>query len=254
MESYILKRGGSSIEELSMQFGVSVSTIRRDVIELVKQRPFDKVFGGVSLQAGSLSGVPAAERLCCNAQGKQLIGKMAADLVADGMSIFLDSGSTTMQILPFLERKRNITVISHNLLVLYEAAKNPALNIIALGGVYDRNASAFASIGMIQELSRMSISLVFLETGGISIKRGMTSDNYAEAEIKKAIVKWNRNLVVVADHPKFGRDALLTFCGFDDVGTIVTDRTPPQEFVCECKSAEIQIISPETMRISGNPS
>ena len=241
------------MEELSVHFGVSVSTIRRDVLELVKQKPFDKVFGGVLLHASALSDGSIAERACCNVQGKQLIGRMAANLVDDGMSVFLDSGSTTMQILPFLAKKRNITVISHNLMVLYEAAKNPGLNIIALGGVYDRSASAFASMGMMQELSRMSISLVFLETAGISINRGMTSNNYSEAEIKKTIVRWNKNLVVVADHLKFAKDALLTFCGFGDVGAIVTDKMPPSEYVFECKTAQTRLITPETACASDRP-
>ncbi|MEA5048104.1 MAG: DeoR/GlpR family DNA-binding transcription regulator [Eubacteriales bacterium] len=250
MESYILKHGTSTLEELSAYFDVSISTIRRDVMELVKRKPFDKVYGGVSVRARILSNSPVSDRLCYNGQAKQLIGKLAADLVDDGMSVFLDSGSTTIQILPFLAQKNNITIISHNLMVLFEAAKYPSLNIIALGGAYNRDIYAFISNGILEELSRMSISLVFLAAGGVSLNRGLTSNNYSDVEIKKTVVKWNRNLVLVADHLTFSKDALLTFCKFDEVGAIITDQMPSHEYITACKMADVHLITPQATCLS----
>ena len=161
------------------------------------------------------------------------------------MSIFLDSGSTTLQILPYIAGKRDITVISHSLVALYEAAKYPALHVIALGGVYNRATSSFIGGNMQDELSKMSIDLVFLSATGVTLERGLTNTSYSEVEIKKTVIKWNRNRVLMADQSHFGHDALLAFCDLKDLSVIVTDQPLKAEYMHAAALRHLRVIVPE---------
>ena len=121
MEQYILGRENVSLEELCVQFSISMNTVRRDIAELLNRGNVRKVYGGVSsnLQHRPL-GFSVRERK--NSEAKQIIGQLAARLVNNGSSIFLDSGSTTPNIVRHLGEKNGVTVITHSLTALYEAA------------------------------------------------------------------------------------------------------------------------------------
>lgn len=252
MEQYIAANGATSLEELSRHYDVSMSTIRRDIAELVRRRNFSKVYGGVTAGFGEEARPAAAEWRTKNEYAKQAIGRLAAQLVQDDMSVFLDSGSTTPQILPFLAEKRNVTVISCSLGALCEAAKYPSLHVIALGGMYNGATSSFLGGSTADELEKMYISVVFLSAAGVTLERGLTSTSYSELEMKRAVVKRNKNLVLMADHSKFGRDALLPFCGFGDLAAIVTDQPLKSEYSRANALRHIRVIAPEIREQGGD--
>lgn len=245
MEQYIEKNGVSSMEELCRHYDVSMSTIRRDIAELVRRKNFSKVYGGVAIARPTQDGLSNAARRSNEHSSQQAIGILAASLVQDGMSVFLDSGSITLQILPYIACKQNVTLISHSLSALYEAAKYPALHVIALGGIYNGSTASFLGGGTQDELSKMSIDLVFLAAAGITLERGLTSRNYAEVEIKRSVIKRNRNLVLMADHGQFGHDALLSFCALEDLSAIVTDQPLKADYAHAGALRHISVLTPE---------
>lgn len=245
MEQYVLDHGSSSLEELCQHFGVSMNTVRRDIADLLQRGHLKKVYGGVSAGNRPPSVIPISERSIRNDRAKQAIGKLAASLVQDNMSIFLDSGSTTMRILPYLADKQNVTVISHSLMALYEAAKYPSLHVIALGGMYNWVTSSFVGANTLDELSKMAINLVFLASTGVTLERGLTNTTYFEVEVKQTVARQNKNLVLMADHTKFGHDALLTFCNFEDLSAVVTDQPLPPEYNAVIAQHGIRLLAPE---------
>lgn len=247
MEQYVMERGSVSLEELCRHFNVSMNTVRRDIVDLIHRGHLKKVYGGVSAgnRAPAPPVIPISERSMRNDQAKQEIGELAATLVQDNMSIFLDSGSTTMRILPYLAEKQNVTVITHSLMALYEAAKYPSLHVIALGGMYNWVTSSFVGANTLDELSKMTINLVFLASTGVTLERGLTNTTYFEVEVKKTVARQNKDLVLMADHTKFGHDALLTFCNFEDLYAVVTDRPLPDSYMNVISRRGIKLLVPE---------
>ena len=229
MEQIILKHGTISLDDLCRCFHVSMSTVRRDVAELIRRKRIQKTYGGVIRGAVSTSGDLFAS---WDAQpltaGKQT-GFLAASLVQEGMSVFLDSGAEALELIPYLAEKRNITVISNSLMVLKEAARYHTLNVISLGGIYNCGTASFSGQAALDELAKMSIDLVFLTADGVTLERGLTSANYTEIEVKKNVAKWNRDLVLLADDSVFGRSALITFCEIGRLFAIVCDTPLPNE-------------------------
>lgn len=245
MEQYVLDQGTSSLEDLCTHFQVSMNTVRRDLAELLERGRLKKVYGGVTAETRAPSVIPMAERASRNGNAKQMIGKLAASLVQDNMSIFLDSGSTTMRILPYLADKQNVTVITHSLTALYEAAKYPSLHAIALGGMYNAATSSFVGSNTLDELSKMSINLVFLAATGVTLERGLTNTTYFEVEVKQTVARQNKNLVLMADHSKFGHNALLTFCNFEDLTAVVTDQPLPEIYNSVVSRCGIRVLRPD---------
>lgn len=245
MEQYILGKENVSLEELSNQFDISVNTVRRDIAELLKRGNVRKVYGGVSSKLVNRP-LDFSVREQKNSGAKQIIGQLAASMVSDGTSIFLDSGSTTPNLLRHLGEKNGITVITHSLRALYEAAKYPSLNIIALGGVYIPSTSSFTGISTLDTLSRLSIQTIFISASGVTLENGLSNNTYLEAEIKRSVVQRGSRVVLMADQSKFGQAAVTTFCTLDQLYAIVTDQIPPAPYLEAIKQYGIKLIYPSS--------
>lgn len=243
MEQYILGRENVSLEELCVQFSISMNTVRRDIAELLNRGNVRKVYGGVSsnLQPRPL-GFSVRERK--NSEAKQIIGQLAARLVNNGSSIFLDSGSTTPNIVRHLGEKNGVTVITHSLTALYEAASLPNLNIISLGGIYAPSTSSFTGISTLDTLSHLSIQTIFISATGVTIENGLTNSTYLEAEIKRNVVQRGNRVVLMADQSKFGHSAVISFCSFEQLYAVVTDRMPPTPYLAVMERYGIRLICP----------
>ena len=99
MEQYVIRNFSASLEELTQVFSVSMNTVRRDVQQLLQRGLIRKVYGGVEAVNQS-EPLPVSVRSASCKEEKQVIGQLAAELIPDHTSVFLDSGSTTSQILP----------------------------------------------------------------------------------------------------------------------------------------------------------
>ena len=120
MERYILENESVSLTDLAEHFDVSINTVRRDIGELLARGRVRKVYGGVaaSLPSENLTGpqlLPFAKRAVMNSAEKQLIGSLAAPLVRDNSTVFLDSGSTVACMLPYLAQRQGLTIVTHSL-------------------------------------------------------------------------------------------------------------------------------------------
>ncbi|HQQ40710.1 MAG TPA: DeoR/GlpR transcriptional regulator, partial [Clostridia bacterium] len=88
-------------------------------------------------------------------------------------------------------------------------------------------------------------NLVFLASTGVTLERGLTNTTYFEVEVKQTVARQNKNLVLMADHTKFGHDALLTFCNFEDLSAVVTDQPLPPEYNAVIAQHGIRLLTPE---------
>ena len=122
IEQYVIAKETASIDELCEVFGVSKNTIRRDLNDLEARGHISKVYGGVTATPNT-GAVPMPVRSELNSSDKALIGQLAAEEVTDGDTVFIDSGSTTLQLLRYLGGHKNLTIITHSLGALSEAAK-----------------------------------------------------------------------------------------------------------------------------------
>ncbi len=244
MEQYILQNGTASLDDLATRFQISTNTVRRDISELLNRGQIKKVYGGVSAYIPPVP-PPISVRAEHERDAKREIGRLAAELVQDHTTVFLDSGSTTVCLLPHLANKSGITIITHSLSAMYEASKYPDLRVIGLGGLYIPSTSSYVGVSTVEMLSRMSIDLIFIAATGVSLERGLTNTTYFEAEIKRTVVEHNKQIILMADHSKFGHTALFTFCEFKNLSGIVTDRKPAKPYLDAIEQNGIKVLYPK---------
>ncbi|MDO5142262.1 MAG: DeoR/GlpR family DNA-binding transcription regulator [Eubacteriales bacterium] len=240
IEQYVISRETVSIDELCEVFGVSKNTIRRDLNELEMRGHVTKVYGGVTATVPS-GAVPTPIRSGLHPVDKSTIGRMAAEEIEDGDTIFIDSGTTTLCLLRFLAAKKRITIITHSLGALSEASRYDNLNIISLGGIYSPTTDSFVGLSTIEALSAMRINKAFMGATGVSLTAGMTNTTFLEAEIKRAVVQRADSIYGMADSSKIDKQAIVTFCHLKDLTGFITDREPPAEYVAFCQQEGVRL-------------
>jgi len=229
MEHYIREHRSVSLDTLCQVFKVSKNTVRRDVAHITERSDLRKIYGGVS---APYNRIPPSftERVTVNIDVKHRIGKCAATLVEDGDIIFIDSGTTTCQIIDFLGAKQNITVITHSLDVINRAAAYPNITLISLSGTFNRMTQSFTGQSTIEVLQDINISKSFMAANGVTIKNGASQSTPIEFAIKKTVVSRSDNVYVMIENRKFGAVSMLSYCRIGDITAIITEKMPNEEF------------------------
>ena len=229
MERYVLSRGSAAMDELAAHFEVSENTIRRDITELIRRGSVRKVYGGVCAKQLSRSLTPYEERSCSNEEAKTLIGKAAASLVKDGDIIFVDSGTTTLQMIEYLRNRKNISIITHNLGVITRAVPYEGLHIIVLPGTLLRETNSFTGSETVRALQKYHINTAFMASTGIS-GRDVTNSSGKEYDIKQTAMEVSSRRVLLIDKRKFGISGIMTYADLNEFDTIVTDGDADQQY------------------------
>lgn len=230
IEQYVIARETATIDELCETFNVSKNTIRRDLNVLEARGHISKVYGGVTA-ISSQGAIPMPIRTGMHSSDKNLIGRLAAEEVEDGDTIFVDSGSTTLCMLKYLATKKRITIVTHSLGALAEASKYENLNIISLGGIYSRPTDSFVGLSAFESLSSMKINKAFMASTGVSIDNGLMNSTFLEAEIKRGISQRASNIILLVDSSKIGHDGIISFCKLEDITYFITDSKPSEEYM-----------------------
>lgn len=238
----VSQRGRLSVSELCDLFDISEATARRDLEVLASERKIQRVHGGAISAQQAPPELPILER--SNEQGteKKRIGKAAAELVEDGETIFLGSGTTVLEAARELRTHRNLTVITNSLPILNSLANVPEITIVSLGGML--RASELSFIGHITEeaLSELRVDKVFMGVRAVSLEHGLTNDYLSETKTDRAILSAGREVIILADHTKFGRVAAAFLASTDDIHVLITDNKAPSEAVRDLRKRKVRVI------------
>lgn len=218
---------------LVKEFSVSPETIRKDLERLDKQGLLLRVHGGAVPFTGrkmNTIDTPASNYVAFETRNKQnvefkhSIAQKATELISEGQSIALDSGTTSYEIaLIIRERFQNLTIVTNSLKNVLELIQNPTLTVIATGGIVTVDEYSFVSDFASLILERLHVDFFFLTGCGISLTSGITDQRVAEVLIHNKMRSIAGKTIVVADRTKFGATSLVKVCGLDEVDTIITD-------------------------------
>ena len=239
IEEYIYKNGSVSLDELCDIFNVSKNTIRRDINYLEQSGILKKVYGGVLANKTSL--IPFENRTIQNQEKKQSIAHLAASFIEENDLVFIDSGTTTCQMLEVIDNNRNFTILTNSLDIINAAATLTNIKLIIIGHTYKRETQSFVGIDEDATINRYNINKAFMSVTGVSIKHGLTNADMLETEIKKYVVNRAGELYLLADSSKFGKSTLLTYAELKDVKNIITNESLSTEFVSYCSVNSINI-------------
>jgi len=208
---------------LAAEFDVTPETIRRDLTALERQGRVRRVHGGaIPFERLSFEPALAARDAVLPAEKERIAKAALAELPAEG-AILLDAGTTVGRLAGYLPNDRELTVVTNSLPIATLLAGRSNVTVLALGGRIRGRTLAAVDDWALRALREAYVDVAFLGTNGLSIERGLTTPNLAEATVKGAMIAAARRAVVLADHTKIGHDAFARFGQLADIEALITD-------------------------------
>jgi DeoR/GlpR family transcriptional regulator of sugar metabolism len=216
------KSGEVSLADLSVAFGVSEMTIRRDVERLVAEGAAQLNLGKVIRGSSGSYEPPFTIRSERNAAEKTAIASAVARLLKDRQTVVLDGGSTGVAVAKELYN-RILTVCTPSLKVANVLANAPDIQLILTGGNVRRGEESLIGQAAIATLNSFRFDTYVMTVSGISFTQGFTEWNETDAAVKRTALAVSSECVVAADSSKFDRVAFAHVADFADIANIITD-------------------------------
>ncbi len=237
----INEAGRVTVAGLSRSFGVSEVTIRADLQALASQNLIVRTHGGAVL-ASLAPELSLALRLQQRVPQKNRIGTAAAELVADGDAIFLDTSSTALAIARQLKSRHDLTIVTNSLAVAQALLEAPGVTVVMPGGTLQRDTMSLVGTDGLALLQQFNIQKGFFGAHGLSLREGLTDVSAAEAQVKHRMARMCRQVIAVLDESKWGRVGLASFARLDELYCVITSQQAPEELVQPVRAAGINVI------------
>jgi DeoR/GlpR family transcriptional regulator of sugar metabolism len=224
-----VRSGTAHVSDLAESFGVSEMTVRRDLGALARDGKLERVHGG-AVDAG---GEPGFEKIEVERFDiKDRLGLAAANMVADGQTVMIDIGTSTLQLARHLHGKK-ITVVTTNLAVVEELLPDPDIELVLPGGIVRRNYRSLVGVLAEDSLRQIKSDILFLGTSGVDVDMGVWDTTMVEVPIKRLMIAGAQEVVLIADAAKFAMTGMVRVCGPESIDHIVSDAPLP----AACRSA-----------------
>jgi DeoR/GlpR family transcriptional regulator of sugar metabolism len=174
-------------------------------------------------------------------EAKRVIGKLAAELVPDGEHIFLDSGTTSFEMTPFLKRRRGLSIIVNSARLALEL-DSPGVQVILLGGLYRPDRMDTTGPLATSTLEQLRGYVAFIGADGLHREFGLAAADIESAQLYRLAVGNARETVLLADHSKFTSPSLYKIVDWERISRVVTDREPSGEWLEFFQQQNIEVI------------
>lgn len=232
---------GIKVTDLAELLDVSVGTIRNDLNGLEANRRVQRVWGGaIVLEPPEIAGLSLAETP--NAEAKNRIAHWAADMVEDGDAILLDASTTVRCMVPHLEARRGLTIVTNGLETARLLAKNTAHTVILIGGIVSPDGAATTTKMSNDFLENLHIRTAFVSGVGFTLETGLTERNLEEAQLKQTILASTQRTIVLLDSTKIGKVGFAPFVPVGKITTLLTDGDISAEFVEQMRQVGVNLL------------
>ncbi len=223
IQEYLVINKIARIADLSEILDASEATIRRDLERLEKEGLLERTHGGAVFSQRIQLEQEYEQRAQRFPAEKRQIGAMAASMIEDGDIIFINSGTTTTQILRHIKGKTNITIVTNNLIATLESS-NVDFELFLIGGEFKPTSNSVAGRFAIDNLKQIYANKAFIGVDGISLKFGCTVPSNAEAEVIHLMLERTHGPIsILADHSKWGVVSPFEIAQIDQVTNLITD-------------------------------
>jgi DeoR/GlpR family transcriptional regulator of sugar metabolism len=236
------KKDSIPIDDLARQTGVSSSTLRRELHDLVNEGLVTITVGKVTLATPSNEERPFALRVLINSDEKVRIAQAALELVCNGDTIFIAGGTTTLELARLLPGQRRVTVITNALRVVDLLVDQAGIELITLGGAVRPGEQTLHGHLTDWGVSQFRADKLFYGIEAISLQHGLTHSQVVEVSTDRALASAATQTIVLADHAKFGRVAPALVMPLESVHVIVTDRDLAADILESLRAKGIQVI------------
>jgi DeoR/GlpR family transcriptional regulator of sugar metabolism len=231
-----------TVKELCAHFGVSLVTVRNDLNELGRQGKIIRTHGGAIAAEDAQPILPFNTRRKTNYEQKHTIAQAAAGLVSDGEVIFIDAGTTAVEIPVYLKEKSDLTVITPSIEVAHWLLTHTSFNVYMLNGFLHRKSFGTTGAPCEDFMSEWNMAKAFCGAAGFTVAEGLTDRHIGFVEQKRVIVKKAQTVVGLVDSTKLGIVSLGSFAAVENIDVIITDRGISEEMEGSLQERGIEVI------------
>ncbi|HQT86716.1 DeoR family transcriptional regulator [Acidiphilium rubrum] len=247
-------RGFQTIDALAQHFDVTVQTIRRDLNTLAAEGRISRYRGGAGLPS-SIENMEYARRKVVNLAAKQRIASRVAADVPEHASLFINIGSTTEQVARALLDHQHLRIITNNLNVARILSENTDFRIVLTGGMVRNGDGGITGQATRDMLDQFRADIGIIGISGIDADGGLYDFDMDEVICSQAIIRNARRVLLVTDHTKFGRPALMRVGTMAQISALYTDELPPQPVVTLLASLGVALhVAPSSPTLRLRPS
>lgn len=232
--------GRVGVAELAEKLSVTTETVRRDLTALERMGLLRRVHGGALPVNRSVLDGPD-ERIHEMADEKDRIARAALDAIPDGGTILIDAGTTTAAFARHVPADVFLTVVTNDFEIARQIGRNERHSVILVGGrLRDQGTSV---VGPYAEamLAPLLVDVAFMGTSGVSVARGLSTPDPADATTKAAMIRSARRIVVLADHSKIGAEYFQRFAELEQVDLLVVDDALDDEVVAQLRGTGMEV-------------
>ena len=241
LRALIRQSGVIRVEELCRQLGVSPATVRRDLDQLERAGAIRRVHGGAVSVESRLDEPLFDDKTSLAAREKRRIAEAALAFVGPDETIYLDGGSTVLELARLLRERTNLTVVTNSLRAAHElGGRGPRL--ILIGGELRRLSQTMVGPLTRHVLEGLHLDKAFMGTIGLSLKEGLTTTDPSEAYTKELVMSQARQVIVLADSSKAGKISFARAGNWNNIHVLITDKSVDKDFAKELGKKKIKLV------------
>ncbi|MES2949666.1 MAG: DeoR/GlpR family DNA-binding transcription regulator [Pseudomonadota bacterium] len=240
IQDRLLQDGEVVAKSLSQEWGVSEDTIRRDLRELAQEGKLQRVHGGALPASKALATLDARQHIAAN--DKQALGRAGAAMVKPGQLVFLDGGTTALQLARHLDPALRATFVTHSPTVALELASKPLLDIIMLGGTLYRHSMVNVGAAVVAAAAGFRADLYFMGVTGVHATAGLSTGDFEEAAVKRALHAHAAETIVLASTEKLGAASSYVVAAVRELAAVVLLPGVPADLMQGLEAAGTEVI------------
>lgn len=237
-----LRRDGQvKVTDLAAGLQVTEETIRRDLKLLEREGRLRRIHGGAVIPRRNEE-QPVDVRSRVNPREKQQVASLAAGLIRDGMSIFVDTGTTTNALAQVLADRQGLNVITNSLDVALTVARRGHNRVMIAPGVIRPKDNAVIGADVLKWAGTFYYDMAFMGIGAVNLAQGFMDYEEEEAQLRRLLVGRSEKSVILADESKIGRRAFVRTLEFAEVTTLVTNEPLPADYAAAFGEARVDVV------------
>jgi DeoR family glycerol-3-phosphate regulon repressor len=239
----VSSHGFVTIDDLAQRFMLTPQTIRRDINVLSEQGLLQRHHGGAGINSSVQNMAYTTRQVFCLEEKKRIAG-LTAKYIPDYASMFINIGTTTEEVAKALLKHKGLKVITNNLNVAFILSANPDFEVIVTGGIVRSRDRGITGEATIDFINQFKVDYGIIGISGIDEDGSLLDFDYREVRAARAIIDNSRQVYLVTDYTKFGRNAMVRLGHIAEIDGLFTDQAPSTQMQKLIEESEVCMYHP----------
>jgi DeoR/GlpR family transcriptional regulator of sugar metabolism len=227
-------------KDVALQMELSEDTIRRDLREMAQEGLLQRVHGGALPASPAVADFAGRELLA--AEGKVAIGRAAAGMIEPGQVVILDGGTTAREVARHIPLELKATVVTHSPTIAVVLVGHPSVEVILIGGRLFKHSVVAVGAAAIEAIGQIRADVYFMGVTGVHAKTGLTTGDYEEAAVKRALCGAAADVYVLASTEKLGAASAYAVAPLSEVSGLIVERGVDKALVKPFEKRDVVVI------------